>query len=336
VKYQNVVGYVGSTQWAMLPAKMQELLSVLAFRAAGHTFTPEEIKARIGDGSESPTPTSRGAIAIIPLRGVIAHRMGTMDESSGGMSAERFAAMVRAAAADPNVGTILIDCDSPGGTIPGVPEAADAVYQARDSKRVVAVANSMMASAAYWIASQANEIVAIPSAIEGKIGSIGAFFVHQDLSQALENEGIKTTLIYAGDHKVDGSPFAPLSDERKAELQAMADATHLQFMKTVARGRGVSLSAVRSGFGQGRALSAVDAKAAGMVDRIEPFDQTIARLAGRSAKSVGMRAELEGADGLVAAGVMSAEQITTLEEQVTADLAAGTADADRLRRMERF
>jgi signal peptide peptidase SppA len=331
MKYAHVIQYVAATPWAILPSKMEELLSVLAFRAAGHLFTAEEIQARIGESSTSPDPSKRGAIAVIPLRGVIAHRMGTMDDASGGMSAERFTAMLNAAVADPNVATILIDCDSPGGTVPGVPEAADAVFAARDSKRVVAIANSTMASAAYWIASQANEVVAIPSALNPSIGSIGAFYVHQDVSAALEKEGVKVTLISAGKYKTEGNPFEPMTDEYRARLQTLADAGYDAFVKAVARGRGVTPAAVRGGYGEGRALSAKDAKAAGLIDRIATMDETIARLAGRKT-SGGMSAAAESPEGETTelpAIAAEAPLVAMDEEQQLA------VDEDLRRRIER-
>jgi signal peptide peptidase SppA len=224
------------------------------------------------------------------LRGVIAHRMGGMDEMSGGMSAERFTSMIRSAAADPGISSIVIDVDSPGGTVAGVSEAADAVFQAREQKRIVAVANATMASAAYWIASQAHELVAVPSALDRSIGSIGVFTVHQDLSAHLEKEGVKVTLIKAGKHKAEANPFEPLSEELKAEIQASVDAAYGAFVKAVARGRGVSVADVKGGYGEGRALSAADAKAAGLIDRIASMDDVIGKLAGRRS-AAGMRAE---------------------------------------------
>jgi signal peptide peptidase SppA len=331
MKYTHILNYVASTPWAILPSKMDEVLSVLAFRAAGHTFTAEEIQARIGGGSSAGAAGRRGAVAVIPLRGMIAHRMGTMEGSSGGMSAERFAAMVNAAAADASVGTILIDVDSPGGTIPGVPEAADAVFKARESKRIVAVANNMMASAAYWIASQAHELVAIPSAIEPSVGSIGVFYPHKDLSAHLEKEGIRVTMIKAGKHKAEGNPFEPLTDDAKAMIQATVDAAYEQFIAAVARGRGVSVSDVRKGYGEGRALSAVDAKAAGLIDRIATMDAVLGGLVGRS------KSDLRAEEAFLAA--LTDPQATAELAQasdMSAVVAADMAEADRLRRLERF
>lgn len=290
MKYPLAVHYVASNLWAMHPSKMTELISVLAYRAAGHEFTPEEIKARIGDGATyAPSRSQGGAVAVVPVRGVIAHRMGAMEDSSGGTSAEGVARMLRSAMADSSVGSIVLDVDSPGGTVAGISELAGELFAMRGqgTKKIIAQVNSLAASAAYWLASQCDEIVCLPS---GMAGSIGVFTVHQDLSKALEQEGVDVTLISAGKYKVEGNPFEPLTEEAQAFIQARVDEAYSQFVKDVARGRGVTPAAVRGGYGEGRALTAKDAKSAGLIDRIDTMDGTLSRLVGRKSTG-GMRAE---------------------------------------------
>jgi signal peptide peptidase SppA len=288
MKYTNIARYVASTLWAITPEKMAEVLDVLAFRASGQEFSADEIRARIGDGGgASPSASKRGAVAVVPVRGVIAHRMGAMDDTSGGTSCERIGAMLDAVAADPSIGTVIFDIDSPGGTVPGVAELAAKMAAGKGSQKFVAMVNGMACSAAYWIASQCDEIVSIPS---GTTGSIGVFTAHQDLSKALALQGIDVTLISAGKYKVEGNPFEPLSGEAEAVMQARVDEAYAAFVKDVARGRGVSQAAVRDGYGQGRALGAKDALKAGLIDSIGTMDETISRLMGRKS-STGMRAE---------------------------------------------
>lgn len=289
MKYMHIARYVADTPWAILPAKMAEILGVLAYRAAGHTFTPDEIRARLNasDGEFEPLMASRGAVAVIPIRGVIAHRMSSMEESSGGASTEGIAKMLRAAMSDASIGTIVLDVDSPGGTVTGVAELASELFAMRGKgKKIIAQVNGMAASAAYWLAAQADEIVSLPS---GMAGSIGVFMAHEDLSKALQQQGINVTLISAGKYKTEGNPFEPLSDEAKAVKQAQVDAAYAQFVQDVARGRGVSASEVRTGYGEGRTLSAKDAKAAGLIDRIATMDETVGRLVGRKAAASAMR-----------------------------------------------
>jgi len=290
MKYGHIASYIASTPWAMLESKIVEMMAVFAFRAEGNRFTAEDIKAQIGDGNPPATASKNGAVAVIPLRGIIAHRMGTMEESSGGMSADRFTKMVKQATSDESIGTILLDVDSPGGSIPGLIEASDAVFAARSTKRVYAIANSTMASAAYWIASQAQEVVAIPSALDPSIGSIGVVAVHMDMTEHLAKEGVKVTIIRAGAHKAEGNPFEVPSEEFFARMQASADTAKAVFVKHVARGRGITSAQVVQQYGDGSAFSAQDAKSAGLIDRIATMDETIGRLVGRKS-SAGMRAE---------------------------------------------
>ncbi len=323
MKYLHLLNYVSSTPWAILPTKLSEMMAVLAMRANGESFTAEEIAARIGDARQPMSP-AKGNVAVVPLFGVIAHRMGGMSESSGGASAERFAAIIHALAQDESVGTVLLDCNSPGGTIAGVQEAAQAVYDLAQTKRVVAIANSAMASAAYWICSQANEIVAIPSVFDPVVGSIGVFTVHKDLSGALDQAGIKVEFISAGKYKVDGNEFGPLSEESRGAMQAMVDAAYARFTADVARGRKVSASDVRSGFGEGRGLSAKDAKAAGLIDRIATFDDTLARLCGTRGQ-VAMGAGMS-------AGTISDELVRDGSVNVETAVAAEFPSADELER----
>jgi signal peptide peptidase SppA len=131
-----------------------------------------------------------------------------------------FAAAFRQALADPSIGGIVISVDSPGGSVYGVPELVAEIYRARGQKPVVAVADSMAASAAYWIACQAEQVYVTPG---GEVGSIGVLTAHADMSQALANEGVSVSVISAGRYKAEASPYAPLTDEARAAIQARVD-----------------------------------------------------------------------------------------------------------------
>jgi signal peptide peptidase SppA len=292
----NILSYVGRSLWALTEDKWAQMVPALIRHAKGEKLDAEQLQAFMGGRDDKPaTSSKRGAVAIVPIRGVIAHRMDTIGLSSGGASCESIKAMLESAFAEASVGTILLDVDSPGGTVTGCQELAAWIYEAkgRSDKKVVAISNGLMASAAYWIASQADEIVCIPS---GDVGSIGVYSVHQDLSEHLKQEGITITAIKAGKYKFEGNPFEPLSDEAREVMQARVDAAYAEFIKAVARGRGVEASAVKAGYGEGRVLKAKDAKAAGLVDRIATMDETLARLTGSRGSGGGMRAEGEAVE----------------------------------------
>ena len=133
-----------------------------------------------------------------------------------------------------------------------------------------------MASAAYWIGSQAHEVVMIRS---GDVGSIGVYSLHEDWSGHLEQEGIKITTLKFGDRKIEGAPWEPLDDEARAHFQGQVNQIGREFQAAVARGRGVDVAQVRREFGDGRVFGAKEAMKRGLVDRVATLDETIARVA---------------------------------------------------------
>jgi ClpP class serine protease len=140
----------------------------------------------------------------------------------------------------------------------------------------VAIANYSMASAAYYLGSQADEVVASPSA---QVGWIGTVSVHQEFAKADEMAGVTTTIFRDPPGKFGGNEYEPLSDQARAEKQQAVEDYSGQFYAAVSKGRGVPVSTVKRDFGAGGGLTAARAKAAGLVDRVETIDQTIARMA---------------------------------------------------------
>lgn len=292
-----------STPWAILPERLNAICAVIARIAAERDAAPEvmeqvradavQVEARRGEASRA----GNGGIAVLPFYGVSAQRTSPMEDVSGTglMSIQRFTQGFRAAMADDSIGGVLIDMDSPGGSVYGVMELANEIYQARSQKPVFAIANSLAASAAYWIASSASEFYVTPG---GEVGSIGVFAAHQNLSKALEKEGVETTLVSAGKYKTEGNPFGPLTEEARAAMQARIDAYFGAFTRGVAKNRGVPVATVREGMGEGRVISAESAASQNMVDGVATFDQVVRRLAktigqgGKPAEAKSSRAAL--------------------------------------------
>src|SRR5690606_4285100 len=146
--------------------------------------------------------------------GIVGHRMNQVTDISGpgGTSTEQFGSWFDAALRDPAVSAIVIDVDSPGGTVTGVAELAEQIFEARGKKPIYAIANALAASAAYWIASAAEELWVTPS---GDVGSIGVYAMHEDISEMEAEMGLKVTLISAGEYKTEGNPHEPLGDEAR-------------------------------------------------------------------------------------------------------------------------
>lgn len=233
-----------------------------------------------------PGPGPGQAIGLVSVRGIALY---DVEYQPYAFSTRLLAATVTNLANDPEVGTIVLDISSPGGAVTGTAEAGDAIFAARERKKVVTIVNPLAASAAYWIASQASQIIAIPSA---DVGSIGVFMMHADCSGLMEQVGVKPTFIFAGEHKIEGNPYEPLADEARANWQEEVDTIYSEFLKAVARGRGVSVDEVREKFGKGRTLMAPAAKKVGMIDAIAPADHAFAHL-GVTGRSTNARRSIE-------------------------------------------
>lgn len=274
-RYEHILRAVGETPWAIRPAMLGVIVDILAFRAEGGHLSAEEVQQRIGAARKAPNSPS--GVAVLPLHGVIVPKAGLMSEVSGATSIEGFRSQFRQAMASENVSSVVIDVDSPGGMVDQVPEMAAEMRAARGTKPIVAVANSEAASAAYWLASQADQFVVTQS---GRVGSIGVFTAHEDESARNVKEGVQTTLVSAGRYKTEGNPFEPLSDEARSHMQGLVDSYYGMFVSDVAKGRGVSVDAVRNGFGEGRVVSAKDSVSLGMSDAVGSLEGTVQALLG--------------------------------------------------------
>lgn len=264
----------GVDLWAMRTERFAQLIS------AGSKERDEAAVNRQGR-----LPKVDGAVAVLPLYGVLTQR-GT--EWWSDTSTDRFGAVFDSAMRNPGIGAVVLDVDSPGGTVYGVRELGDRIYASRGVKPVVAVANSEAASAAYWVAAQAEQLAVTPS---GAVGSIGVWAAHEDWSKFEENFGVKTTLVSAGKYKVEGHPYGPLDEEARAEMQRGVDQSYAAFVSAVSRGRSSSVETVRSGFGQGRMVRAQAAVDTGMADRVATLDKVLSELGVRRSDSGRARAE---------------------------------------------
>jgi signal peptide peptidase SppA len=273
-------------------AAMAQILSRKLLQ--GEQFTGGELHAEMGVGdareqAAARAPAQRQAtearIALIPVYGIIAQRA-----HSFGCSTEAIGAALDAAMADTRVDAVLFDVDSPGGTVPGVPELAAKIRAAAAVKPSLALSNSLAASAGYWLAAATGETWVTPS---GDAGSIGVYTIHQDMRGYLEKEGVKITAVKAGTYKVEGAPWEELTPEAEAFLQDRVNEVYGWFVKDVAAFRQDTPAKVRAGYGEGRVLGAKQSLEANLVDQVGTFEEAVARLSQRvQGGRRGPRAEL--------------------------------------------
>jgi len=269
MKYQNVLRAFYTRTWAIETNAYHALRGILEAKANMRGLTDTEIDAwqaahPYGATKNTQNPTG-DTVAIIPIYGPMLQNAGNLDRVSGATDTRELATAIRAAADSPNVREILLDIDSPGGEAASVDVAAEAVRYARERKPITAVTQGMMASAAYWVGSQATRIVASPGSM---IGSISVIYTHHDWSAKNEADGVKITHITSGNKKAAWNSDHPLTDEGRADINRIISEYHNAFVSAVAAGRGRDEAYVQTNWADGRVEIGTTAKQIGLVDEI--------------------------------------------------------------------
>lgn len=253
----------------------------LEVQVSGDTGPSETSAARIAPATMAAVARREGAVAVIQVDGLIAPRVTFLDYLMG-YSAVSPAAIVNAAEdaiSDPAVKALVITYNSPGGVTTGVPEAHARLMALRgQGKPIIAQVIGNCSSAAYWLATSADEVVMTESAVAG---SVGAYMPHEDRSGEYEQEGVRRTYVEAplGGFKTEGNDTGPLSDEARAHVQELVDDGYAMFVRDVAKGRGVAESVVKSEqFGKGRIYTAARCVERGMADRVRTLTDTLLAL----------------------------------------------------------
>lgn len=226
------------------PGKARQVArAFLTARGDRMAFQPDETPGGLLERRGKSYAVVQG-IAIIPVEGSLAHKTGNLDAYSGVMGYDGITTKLREASADHQVKAIWFDISSGGGEVEGAFALADEIWRlnARNGgKPIWAMANEHAYSAAYLLAAQADVVVA-PKV--GGVGSIGVISMHVDATAALEQDGLKVTVIRAGERKAKGNPYEALDAETEAEWQGEADRIRGIFADYVARGRRISRDAV--------------------------------------------------------------------------------------------
>ncbi len=174
---------------------------------------------------------------------------------------------------DYNQGLVL-SIDTPGGSVYTTDELYLKIkdYQKQTGRPVYAYMESMAASGGYYISAPADKIYANRNCWTGSIGvTVGTVY---DISGFLEDMGIVTVTITAGDNKAMGSSVEPLTKEQKAIYQSLVDEAYDQFVQVVADGRKMDRKKVIK-LADGRLYTAKQAKKNGLIDEIGSRDEAV-------------------------------------------------------------
>ena len=262
--------------WLIVPAKLCEMIDVYNYHLKREKIDFKTIKSQLGEKTDDEEEgyIIENGVAVMSLMGIISKRANLFTNWSGGTSIQLFERDFKRALVDPAVRSILISTDSPGGSVDGVQELANMIYENRGIKRILAHTDGIMASGAYWIGSAAEKVFI--SGDTTQVGSIGVVAAHIDVSKAEEKLGIKTTEIVAGKYKRIASRYAPLTEEGKATLQEAVDHIYSVFVNDVARNRGVSEEKALF-MADGKVFMGRQAIDAGLVDGVSTLSGLIDR-----------------------------------------------------------
>jgi signal peptide peptidase SppA len=287
INYPHIASMVFNTPLMCTPllldAVQQALMPRLTANPMSSSTAPALLAPRYEDyDAEAVAMRTVGGVAVLPVHGILTTRRGAMDASCMEISSyEKIGSLLEAALNSSAVEHIVLDMNTPGGAAVGCFDFAERVYQARGVKPITAIVNFSAYSAGYMIASAADEIIV--STTSG-VGSIGVIAAHVDLSKALDNDGLKITTFYRGDHKNDLSPYAPLTDTATAALNASLDELYALFVDSVARNRHVSAASIRDT--QAGLFTGAKAISAGLADKLmhpqDAVNQIAANLAQRN------------------------------------------------------
>lgn len=265
--------------WAIAPGYVPELC-VSSSRL--EALQERRIDARPAD---DPLEIVADTVAVIPVRGILTRKRSIFQSIFGGYSMTEIRAAVVRASRDDRVRQIVLRIDSPGGTVSGTQELADAVGAAAQTKPVIAQVDGQATSAAYWVASQATEIRAGSMDL---VGSIGVLAVYYDLSEAYSDGGIKPVVFSTGEHKAMGVPGVEITDEQVAQYQTLVDGMFADFQSAVQTGRKLGAATMQK-YADARIVMARDATGE-LVDAVRTFEQTMAGILDRAGREQATRA----------------------------------------------
>ena len=309
-----VMSELSSWAWAMEPRRLVAFISGLG---SFNNYREELLKVASGENKAvGPSMTTSGGVAVIPINGIL---MQSVPKWFAWFDIEATAygdiiSMVKTAAMSSDIERIHLQVNSPGGTVAGGHEAAQAIFDARKAKAVTAHINDLGASGAFQLASQANSISAGPNA---EVGSIGIFCVVVDSSKRAEDEGIKVHVIRSGPYKGMGVPGDKITKKQIDSQQLVVDGMADNFIRVVARGRGKKEANIRE-LATGETFIAKTALKKGLIDSV----------VGVSSKAKGNNSK--GANTMAETEQKTEPEVDILAIQTKAGKEAVTKDRERL------
>lgn len=261
----RIISKVIGERWLITAEKHHAIMAALEAKLSGDFQTINGIDERDPDSMTGRDEyrefqTARGTIAVIPIHGILGKHLSSFEMACGGCSLDTIQSQLKTALNSPRISAVLLDINSPGGTVTGTPETANLIQEVRTKKPVWAFTDADACSGALWLASQADVFYSTESA---EVGSCGVRMILLDVTQQLKDEGVKVNAIYSGKYKLLGASFKPLEDDEREMLQAESARIHQQF-----KGAVQSIRKVDEQYLEGQIFRGEEASGIGMTDGV--------------------------------------------------------------------
>ncbi len=275
MRLQHILEAVYSKPWLITPAGWEAVHRVVQAKLGSFDRVEPQAARPTHSyfGDPIPQMTFEDRIAVIPIKGVIAKGLSHVEKSCGACGTEDVSADLSTALASVNIQAIVLNFDTPGGSVAGIPELASSIAAANQEKRIVAFTEGQMCSAGYFLAAGCYAIYATRTA---EVGCIGTFVPFLDQSEAYAQAGLSVDIIRAdgATMKGEGFPGTSLSEEFRAHLLTQINEINGWFTGHVSAYRNVGAPSM-----QGQAFLGEDAAKRGLVDGIVGgLDEVLAKL----------------------------------------------------------
>lgn len=277
MKLLRVAQEIWFKPWVITPAMHRTISDVVSDHISGKAHSPggraEMFPEQEDDTSDEMYSVDSHGIATVNVIGVVGKRLSSFEKMSGATDIEDFTAALNVAVNDSNVRAVLITFDTPGGSVAGIPEAAQQIRIASKKKPVCAFVDGLCCSAGYWLASQVDAIFATESS---EVGSIGVYQAFLDQSRNYEMEGYKVELFTTGEYKGMGISGRPLTDAQRDDIQDGVNKVFAWFQRDVRFTRSIPDEDMR-----GQTWFAQDAKGRGLIEYVGTKSDALEELKAR-------------------------------------------------------
>lgn len=274
MQHEKVISWIFSNNWAITEPGLETIIQIalkekdadIPFKGFSEDFQSQQ--------SNVNKTTQINSVAVLPVLGPIFPRANIMTRISGATSTDILTNEFNLALADDSIKGIIFYYDTPGGMITGIGELAGLIYQSRSIKPIYAYGYGGVNSAGYWLASAAKEIIAAETA---QIGSIGVIAPIQDTREKDAKSGIKTVEFVSSVSPKKRFDFD--DKESLASVQRIVDSLGGIMVKNIAKYRGTDVETVIEEYGQGDVFVSPNAYARGLIDKIDSYNNTVAKVA---------------------------------------------------------